>query len=249
MSTPENTPSEPGGQPRGPVPGPDQQPQYGQNLPQYGQQAPQYGQNPPQYGQQAPQYGQQAPQYGQNPPQYGYQKPVPGQYGYPSSQPQYAATKPMPPREVMIAFWLILAAAVLNIVNSFVLAGMATQLVNEAWNDPGFQAQLREAAGGQDISSITPEMISGTMGAGLVVGALIAAVLYLLVAFNVKAGRNWARILGTVFAVLSLFLLTLGIPGVITFLLGVAAIVLLFLPVSSAYFKEAAARRSGYYGR
>jgi hypothetical protein len=249
MSTPENTPNEPGsGQPQGPVPGPGQQPpQYGQNLPQYGQQAPQYGQQAPQYGQNLPQYGQQAPQYGQNYPQYGFQKPMPGQYGYPGGQPQYGAGKPAPPREVLIAFWLIIGAAVLNLVNSFVIAATANRIISDAWNDPAFQDQLRQAAGGQDISSITPDMIAGAVGTMSVIFGLIAAGLYLLVAFGVKAGRNWARILGTIFAVLSLAMLAQGVLGVLTFLLGAAAIVLLFLPVSSAFFKEAAARRSGYY--
>ncbi|MCG2623504.1 hypothetical protein LVY72_16525 [Arthrobacter sp. I2-34] len=251
MSTPENTPNEPGsGQPGGPVPGPGQQPpQYGQPAPQYGQQAPQYGQNlppygqqVPQYGQPAPQYGQPAPQYGQNLPAYGYQKPMPGQYG----QPQYGG-KLTPPREVLIAFWLIIAAAVVNLVNSFILAGTAHQAISAVWNDPAFQDQLRQAAQGQDISSITPDLVAGMVGTMYIVGALIAAALYLLVAFGVKAGRNWARILGTVFAVLSLVLLAFGVLGVLTFLLGAAAIVLLFLPVSSAFFKEAAARKSGYY--
>jgi hypothetical protein len=120
-------------------------------------------------------------------------------------------------------------------------------MISAAWNDPAFQDQLRQAAGGQDISSITPGMISSVVSAGYVVVGLIASALYLLVAFGVKAGRNWARILGTIFAVLSLAMLAEGVLGILTFLLGAAAIVLLFLPVSSAFFKEAAARRSGYY--
>ena len=39
----------------------------------------------------------------------------------------------------------------------------------------------------------------------MVVFALIGAGLYALVAFNVRKGKNWARILGTVFAALSVF--------------------------------------------
>lgn len=257
MSTPENKPGEPGnGQHREP-----EQPRYGQNPPQYGQQPsygqnppygqpqpPQYGQNPPQYGQNLPQYGQNLPQYGQPQPQYGYQQPLPGQYGYPGGQP-YGAAKPAPPREVLIAFWLIVAAAVLNVINSFLLAAAAGQFIAAMWDDPQFQEQLRQAAGDQDPGSITPEMVSGPVAVTLVIVGLITLGLYLLVAFNVKAGRNWARILGTVFAALSLFgLAQLGL-GTVVILLGVAAIVLLYMPASNAYFKDAAARRSGYYGR
>jgi hypothetical protein len=244
MSTPENTPDQPGnGQPQGPVPGPGQQPpQYGQQAPQYGQNLPQYGQQAPQYGQHLPQHGQQAPQYGQNLPPYGYQKPVPGQYGYPGSQPQYGTAKPMPPREVLIAFWLIIAAAVLSAVDillSLTQVGPATTAI---FNDPQFQDALSESGG------LDPEAITGAVAVMVVIFGLISIGLYLLVAFGVKAGKNWARILGTVFAALSLFGLAQVGLGTVVILLGVAAIVLLFLPVSSAYFKEVSARKYGYYG-
>ncbi|NKX51421.1 hypothetical protein HER39_12750 [Arthrobacter deserti] len=256
MSTPENTPSEPGnGQPQGPAPGRGQQPpQYGQNLPQYGQQAPQYGQQAPQYGQQAPQYGQQAPQYGQQAPQYGqnlpqygqqygYQKPMPGQYGYPGGQQQYGSSRPSPPREVMIAFWLFIAAAVLCAVDILLSLSQVGPATTAILNDPQLQDALSESGGGLD-----PGAVRGAVGVMVVIFGLVTLGLYLLVAFGVRAGKNWARILGTVFAALSLFgLAQLGL-GTLVILLGVAAIGLLFLPVSSAYFKGVSARRSGYYG-
>ena len=49
------------------------------------------------------------------------------------------------------------------------------------------------------------ESIKGVLIGTIVVFALISAGLYALVAFNVRKGKNWARILGTVFAALSIF--------------------------------------------
>ncbi|WP_336712078.1 hypothetical protein [Arthrobacter sp. USHLN218] len=244
------------------------QPQYGQNAPQYGQSAPRYGQNPPQYGQNAPQYGQQpgpygqsAPQYGQNPPQYGqapqqygqqpgpysYQSAQPGQYSYPSSQPQAGAV-PTRPKEVVIAFWLIIAAAVLTAISIITsLATMDTLLAGMA-DDPAVRDALAQT-GGEISEQQFMDMMSGTAGVVLVIAGLIAVGLYLMVAFGVKAGKNWARITGTVFAALSLVgLVPFGL-NTLTALLGIAAIVLLFMRPSNEFFKAVSARKYGIYGR
>ena len=72
----------------------------------------------------------------------------------------------------------------------------------------------------------------------MVVFALIGAGLYALVAFNVRKGKNWARILGTVFAALSVFsLFPLGLNTLVG-LLGIAAIVMLYLPGAAPYFQK-----------
>ena len=79
----------------------------------------------------------------------------------------------------------------------------------------------------------------GIIAGTLVVFAIIGAGLYLLVAFFVRKGKNWARILGTVFAALSIFGL-FGPPtiGTLGTLLGIAAIVLLYLPAAAPYFRK-----------
>ena len=245
------------------------QPQYGQNAPQYGQNPPQYGQNTPQYGQQpygqdqqgqspyGQQYGQQpygqnpqgqspyGQQYGQQP--YGYQNAVPGQYGYPGGQGQPAA-KPTAPREVIIAFWLIIAAAALTAIE------MLTELANldgsmaMVLNDPSVREALGEQ-GGQFSEQELAQMMSGTAGVFIVIIAVIAVGLYLMVAFGVKAGKNWARITGAVLAALSLFGLFNIWFGTLAVLLGIAAIVLLFLPASNQFFQASKAHKFGIYGR
>ena len=225
-------------------PGP-QQPRYGQNAPQYGQNAPQYGQNQPPYGSQpptAPQYGQNAPQYGsqygqpqapgygQNAPQYGQSPYGQSPYGqYPSEQPQPAGSNGIP-QLVNISFWLLIASAVIFVIA--MLTGL-TQLDDPQFRQ-AFEQQVQASGAGvtyDDIKSV----IAGT----LVVFAIIGAALYLLVAFFIRKGKNWARILGTVFAALSVFGL-FGVPtfGTLGTVLGIAAIVLLYLPAAAPYFRK-----------
>ena len=232
-------------------------PQYGQNAPQYGEQppsAPQYGQTPPSapqygqapsappYGQQAPQYGQnppQLPQYGQNPPQYGQpqynqQAPQSGQPGYgqspyaqfPSEQPQ--ATSGMP-KLVNTAFWLIVASGAAWVLSLLMAIGTI--------DSPEMRAQFEEqmTAGGADIRF---EDIRGVLVGSIVVFAVISAGLYALVALNVRKGKNWARILGTVFAALSIFSIFPLSLSTLAVLLGIAGIVMLYLPATSPYFAK-----------
>ena len=230
MSTPPATPNEP----ENGKPGPDA-PQYGQNAPQ-SPAAPQYGQQPPatpQYGQNtppaAPQYGQNAPQYGQQP--YGQ---APQQYGqspyaqYPSEQPQGPGAGGVP-KMVNNAFWMIIAAGALWLISLLVAI--------PALDDPAMRSTFEEQmrAGGADIDF---ESIKGVVIGTMVVMGLIGAGLYALVAFNVRKGKNWARILGTVFAALSIFSLLPLSVGSIAVLLGIAAIVMLYLPASAPYFQK-----------
>ncbi|MET3951554.1 hypothetical protein [Arthrobacter sp. UYEF36] len=253
MSIPPVPPSNPDS----PEPGEQPPPRYGENAPQYGQQppsapqygqqapsVPQYGQAPsaPQYGQQAPQYGQnapQAPQYGQNPPQYNQppynqQGPQYGQPGYgqspyaqfPSEQPQ--ATAGMP-KLVNTAFWLIVASGVLWVLSALLAIGMV--------DSPELRAEFEDqmASAGADVRF---EDLRGFLVGSLVAIAVIGAGLYALVAFNVRKGKNWARILGTVFAALSLLSVLPLSLGTLAVLLGIAGIVMLYLPAASPYFTK-----------
>ena len=253
MSIPPVPPSNPDS----PEPGDQPAPRYGQNAPQYGQQppaAPQYGQNAPQYGQgpSAPEYGQQppsAPQYGQNAPQlpqYGQNQPGYGQnpqqfnqpgYGqspysqFPSEQPQAGGGTAVAPKLVNTAFWLIVAAGAMWVLSLLLAIGM----VDSPEMREQFEEQMAAAGGGADIRY---EDIRGFLIGSIVVFAVIGAGLYALVALNVRKGKNWARILGTVFAALSIFSLwPLGL-GTLAVLLGIAGIVMLYLPATSPYFTK-----------
>ncbi len=216
--------------PNGSEPGGESTPAYGQNAPQtpqYGQQTPPaYGQNAPQtpqYGQNAPQYGQQTPPaYGQNAPQYG-QSPY---AQYPSEQPQAPGAVP---QLVNTSFWLIVAAGALWVISMLVSLGtLDTPAVRDM-----FEQQMATSGAQVDFESIKGVLI-GT----IVVFALISAGLYALVAFNVRKGKNWARILGTVFAALSIFNIIPLSLATLAALVGIAAIVLLYLPAASPYFQK-----------
>ncbi|MFF2030087.1 hypothetical protein [Arthrobacter sp. NPDC058192] len=220
MSNPPAQPSPPNGS----EPGGESTPGYGQNAPQYGQNAPQYGQNAPQYGQPTPPaYGQQgpnAPQYGQSP--YG-QSPY---AQYPSGQPQGAGGVP---QLVNTSFWLIIGAGALWVISMLVSLGtLDSPEVRDL-----FEKQM--AASG---TSLDFESIKGFLIGTIVVFAVISAGLYALVAFNVRKGKNWARILGTVFAALSIFNIVPLSLATLAALLGIAAIVLLYLPTTSPYFQK-----------
>ncbi|MET3921974.1 hypothetical protein [Arthrobacter sp. UYEF20] len=232
MSIPPVPPSNPDGPAQGDQPTPG----YGQNEPQYGQQtppAPQYGQQAPQapqYGQQAPpapQYGQQAPQYGQQAPGYGAPQYGQSPYAqYPAGQQQAPGGVP---KLVNIAFWLIVASGAVWLISLLLsISTLDTPAVRNM-----FEEQM--AAGGAQVnfSEIKPFLV-GT----IVVFAVVSAGLYALVALNVRKGKNWARILGTVLAaisILSLFPLSIG---TLAALAGIAAIVMLYLPTTSPYFRK-----------
>jgi hypothetical protein len=248
MSNPPVPPSNPDGTEPGQQPAPGTDPKYGQNAPQYGQTAPQYGQQAPQYGQNAPQYGQNAPQYGQNAPQYGQQAPQYGQnapqhgqnapqygqsqYGqspyaqYPSSQPQGPGGVP---KLVNTAFWLLVASGALWVLSLLLSLGTLDSPEMRRM----FEEQMKASGAQVEFSDIRGFLV-GT----ILVFAAIGAGLYALVAFNIRKGKNWARILGTVLAALSIFsILPLGV-GTVAVIGGIAAIVMLYLPTTSPYFQK-----------
>ncbi|MBD7995655.1 hypothetical protein H9639_10135 [Arthrobacter sp. Sa2CUA1] len=202
--------------------------QYGQG--QYGPGTGQAGQQPGPYGQ--GQYGQG--QYGQTP--YGYQAAQPSGYAYPGGPAAQSGPKGPPPREVMMGFWLILAAGVLAFINNLVTSFNLPDLLT-----PAQIQDLRQA-------NIDVQDISGFMVTFSVVIALIGLGLYVLIALFVRKGHNWARIVGTVFAALSFFGLLVSLPAYFTSalgllsllstLLGIAGIVMLYLKPSNAYFQR-----------
>ncbi|HEX9088383.1 MAG TPA: hypothetical protein VF867_12755 [Arthrobacter sp.] len=263
MSIPPVPPSNPDA----PEPGDQPTPRYGQNAPQYGQQppsAPQYGQTPPaapqygqppsapQYGPPAPQYGQNAPQlpqYGQNAPQsnqpqYNQQAPQYGQPGY--GQPQYGqpgygqspygqypsdqplATSGMP-KLVNTAFWVIVASGVIWVLSLLLAIGTL--------DSPQMRSTFEESMAGSG-ADVRFEDLRGFFIGSIVVFAVISAGLYALVALNVRKGKNWARILGTVFAALSILSIYPLSLGTLAVLLGIAGIVMLYLPATSPYFNK-----------
>jgi len=124
---------------------------------------------------------------------------------------------------------MILAAGVLSLLSLLVTI--------PTLDDPAMRSTFEEQLRGSG-QNIQFEDVKGFIIGTMVVFGLVAAGLYALVAFNVRKGKNWARILGTVFAALSVFsLFPLGLNTLVA-LLGIAAIIMLYLPASAPYFQK-----------
>ncbi len=174
---------------------------------------------------------------------YGYQGTQPSGYAYPTSGVDAAATEKGPaPKEVMTAYYLILAAGILYLLSS-IFSALTTEV---------------------------PDMAGAALGAGLgLVFAVIGAAIYILLAVFIRRGQNWARITATVFAALnvvlslgSLLLLPLAneaieasgqqatetsglatVLGLVVMVLGVAGVVMTYLKPARPYF---APQKIGY---
>ena len=186
--------------------------------------------------------GAQQPFAGPNPANeqptpYGYQNAQPSGYSYPGNMSQVSVTEKGPaPKEVERAFWLIMAAGVLNFLSS-VVSVMTTPV---------------SGAG------------AGVATALVLVFAAVLTGVYILLAIFIRKGHNWARITATVLAALSVLSYLFGLlsasimegnemlqgqeivtPGpletvltVIVTLLGVAGVVMTFLKPARPYFQK-----------
>ncbi|MFF2675564.1 hypothetical protein ACFVRT_03105 [Arthrobacter koreensis] len=225
MSTPNvPDPQDGGNAAHGDGPGPDPRPE-----PRYGQ----YGQASGQQGQQhtPPQPGQG--QYGQS---YGYQPAQPSGYSSPGAPQQPGQPKGPAPREVVLGFWLIIAAGVLSLINNLVTSFRLPDVLTASQMDA-----LRDA-------NVDVQDAGGFVVWFSVVLSIIGLGLYVLIAWFILKGHNWARILGTVFAAFSAVGLLVSLPvyvmsplgwlSLLSSLAGIAGIVMLYLRPSNPYFRR-----------
>jgi hypothetical protein len=243
---------QPGGYPTGDYPQPGGYPATGYPAqPGYPAQQGYPQQGYPQQG-----YPQQGyPQSGY--PQAGYPQPgMPG-YGvpvYPGGVPAYgaAALGPAParPMTVTIAFWLWILTVIAGVVSIVVI-----------FTSNVFAAALT-AAGVSELDTAYRTAIN-TVRIAAVIGAAIFAGLYLLFAFKMLVGRNWARIVLTVVAALGIVnsFAAVGarttVDGVVInvrptiviavgwvqAVIGILAIVLMYAGGANQYFAAMRARR------
>jgi hypothetical protein len=174
-----------------------------------------------------------------NQPNYGYQGlpnfPNAPQYNQQYNQmPQVPAS---PPSQLMIAFWLYVGAAVVGLVSGLLYLGDKQTVLNT----------LRTANNAQNYTDSQLQTLANATVVLVVVFAVIFAALYLLFAFKLRAGRNWARIVLTILAVLNLLSILSGRSGTavgdIAGLAVVIGTVLSYLPQSSAYIAAVKASR------
>lgn len=208
---------------------PRPEPETGPRTGSYGEIAP----GVPRFGQYAPE-GYQPPAQSQapagRPPQGTPHGTSPGTPGgvFPGEGSRVA-----PPRQVEISFRLILLAGLIEAV--VVVLGVVALMT------PAGQSTARQVL--QDMGLEDQSLLQPLLIASLAI-SIVAVGLYALIAFQVRKGRNWARITGAVFAALSLF--SLLQPNVITIVqvaLGVIAEIILFRAPAKDYFKPRSFRR------
>ena len=220
---PEDRPGEQPGFPAAPPPQ-----DYGQQYPQGGQP----GQNDQGYPP-APGYGQQQPYAGgPNYPGGGFgSAPAYGNagYGMPPGRPQLA-----PPADVLRAVQLMFVRVAISIISALI-----TFTSGDAVRD-----SIRESD-----PSLTAEEVDQAYNLGVGVAiffGLVFAVLYILLAIQVRKGKNWARIvtwvlagLGVLGGLLGLFGASTGLEkgfSVVQLLVDAAIIVLLARKPANDYF-------------
>lgn len=200
-------------------------------------------------------------QQGGYPPPGGYpgqQGGYPGVQPYPAGAPGYQGygtypggglpPEPVRPNTVTYAFWCWLATTAVSLV------GLILTLTSPIWDQA-------VAAGVQTSGGVTLDVQSlvTTAKVFLVAVFLIFAGVYLLFAFKMYAGRNWARIVLTVFGALTLLSAftptsrTVTVNSTVydvnsgqwanylTAALALAGIVLMFLAASNKFFTESKA--------
>lgn len=153
-----------------------------------------------------------------------------------SGQP--AVALPERPQQIRWAFWLIMVAAVMQVISAiFGVLFMSTAAFRDS-----IAAEIAKQdvpATNQDVVGITVSFSIGTV----IVTAVLAVILYVAIAFLIKAGRGWARIVGAVLAAVSLtHLLNLTMPdGIFTILqvlAGIVALIFCFIAPGSTYFSD-----------
>lgn len=153
---------------------------------------------------------------------------------YPDSAQVPGTRRPAPPPSVLSAARVMYAGAVASVILAitYVMTMSATKTAIEKKN-PHFSAST--------LSTVTHVgVIIGT------IGALIGAVLFIWIARSCKSGKNWARVTATVLAAVSVLgtlydFVSAVAPAVRVFnlvllLTGLAAVTLLWLGSSNAYF-------------
>ncbi|WP_434315582.1 hypothetical protein [Leifsonia sp. P73] len=167
-------------------------------------------------------------------PQAGAVPPPPGAF------PSYAAAAPAPvaaptgiPTTVNTAFWLYIASAVLSVIGGIVTIATASgdraQIIRQIQNSG---TNLH----GQNIDTLASAAVAVAIGSSIVT-LIFWAIVFVLFAFFMRRGANWARIVLTVLTVVSLLNIIPGFPfGLIQVIASIVAVILIWLRPSSAWF-------------
>lgn len=130
------------------------------------------------------------------------------------------------PSTVKISFWIILLGLIADVVFAIIILTAGISLMNSG-----------------ESGTLEGYAVSGGMLLTVSIGALVLALIELLVLSRMKAGRNWARIVVSILEILSIAaVVTQPHPiGWVALVLSIIALVLMWVPTSNAYFRSSAA--------
>ena len=154
-----------------------------------------------------------------------------------------AGQAPVAPPVMSTIFWLLMGAAVAQII-------AAIFGVLHASSDSNREDAIQQLAAQnvKDVDADMLEMMSVATVGTITVMAVAAVLLYVLIGLFLKKGMGWARLAGTGLALIS-FSRYMGVntPGgmatLLQIVLGVAAIVLCFMGPAAMFFKEKRAHK------
>jgi K+-sensing histidine kinase KdpD len=160
---------------------------------------------------------------------------------YPTSSASNSVSgAPGVPSRVNIAFWLYIAAAAISLIALIVSLSSVDALRTSLQN------QLDDQGTSVDAASLDAA-VTAAVTASVIFGLLYLAA-YVLFAFLMRRGANWARIVLLIITALSLLDVLSGYGlGAVRVILGIIATVLVFTAPANAYFtavKSAKANRT-----
>ncbi|MCU1584990.1 MAG: hypothetical protein JWM49_1546 [Microbacteriaceae bacterium] len=143
---------------------------------------------------------------------------------------------PAAPQQVTTAFWLYIATAAISLVS--LIVGLVTIGSSRAEIQRQMQAQ------GLQLSD---SAINASVAVGIAITVIVGILYigaYVLFAYFMRRGANWARIVLLIITVLSVFgiLGAYGL-GAVRAVLAIIATVLIFLKPANDYFREVSARK------
>lgn len=146
------------------------------------------------------------------------------------------------PKEVELSFWLWVTSFVIGLIGLSLFVGQYDTIRDTALEEARREAQRQ--GGSLDIAQIET-VTTVFLVIGVIIG-LVFSLVQLLLAFFMRKGRNWARIVLAVIGGISLLfgLLSLtGIAGgqlaltVVSLIVLIGAIVTMFLPGANPWFR------------
>ncbi|MBW4094637.1 MAG: hypothetical protein HIU81_04200, partial [Acidobacteria bacterium] len=154
------------------------------------------------------------------------------------------------PQTHKLAIWLMIAAALIQAINSLVAIASAGTIVDSAMARNRGTSTLDSHQLSQ-ATAVAKGFVVGLFVTILIISLIVWA---LMIWFNLK-GRNWARITATVLGGLGIIstLTSMGqtasngltvVLGVILLLVEIAILVLLWMKPTSAFYKAVSAQRA-----